>query len=263
MLRRCGRWAVVLAIAMHAASAGAQSRTIPGSQLRSGEIFLSADLRALQDDDLANPGMLWVDRGAELWSRAAGKSGKSCAGCHGEASRSMRGVAARYPAIDPASGELLNLEHRINRCRVEQQGAAALAYESDELLGLSTFIAHQSRGMIGSVKIEGTARAHFDAGREFYYRRHGQLNLACASCHEMNWGKRLGPETVSQGHSNGFPAYRMEWQTLGSLHRRLRACLFAIRAELPDYGSRTLVDLELFLGWRAQGLPLEAPAVRR
>jgi sulfur-oxidizing protein SoxA len=263
MLRRCGRWAVALAIATHAASVGAQTRAIPGPQLRSGKSFVSAELRALQDDDLANPGMLWVDRGAELWSRAAGGSGKSCAGCHGEAGRSMQGVAARYPALDPASGELLNLENRINRCRVEHQGAASLAYESEELLGLASFIAHQSRGMIGSVKIDGAARAHFAAGREFYYRRHGQLNLACANCHEMNWGRRLGAETVSQGHSNGFPAYRMEWQSLGSLHRRLRACLFAIRAELPDYGSPTLVDLELFLAWRAQGLPLESPAVRR
>ena len=263
MPRRGGKWAIALAVAICSASAGAQSRAIPASQLRSGKIFLSAELRALQDDDLANPGMLWVDRGAELWSRAAGTSGKSCAGCHGEARQSMKGVAARYPAIDSASGELLNLEARINRCRVGHQGAAALAYESEELLGLTTFIAHQSRGMIGSVKIDGAARAHFDAGREFYYRRHGQLNLACASCHEMNWGKRLGAETVSQGHSNGFPAYRMEWQTLGSLHRRLRACLFAIRADLPAYGSPTLVDLELFLAWRAQGLPIETPAVRR
>ncbi len=263
MLFRCGRWIVLLAVAIHAAPVSAQSRAIPSTQLRSGETFIGADLRALQDDDLANPGMLWVDRGAELWSRAAGTSGKSCADCHGDARQSMKGVAARYPAIDSASRELLNLEGRINRCRVEHQGAVALAYESEELLGLTTFIAHQSHGRVWSGSIDGAARAHFDAGREFYYRRHGQLNLACASCHEQNWGKRLGPEIVSQGHSNGFPAYRMEWQTLGSLHRRLRACLFAIRADLPDYGSPTLVDLELFLAWRAQGLPIETPAVRR
>jgi sulfur-oxidizing protein SoxA len=263
MGRRTSAWAVLFLIATQVSFAAAQSRAIPGAQLRSGKDFLSAELRALQDDELANPGMLWVDRGAELWSRAAGSSGKSCADCHGDARRSMQGVAARYPAIDPASSALLDLENRINRCRVERQGAASLAYESEELLGLTSFIAHQSRGVTWSGKIDGAARAHFDAGREFYYRRHGQLNLACASCHEMNWGRRLGAETVSQGQSNGFPAYRMEWQALGSLHRRLRACLFAIRAELPDYGSPTLVDLELFLAWRAQGLPIEAPAVRR
>jgi len=89
------------------------------------------------------------------------------------------------------------------------------------------------------------------------------MNLACAQCHEQNWGKRLLSETMSQGHGNAFPAYRLEWQSLGSLQRRLRACLFGIRAEMPPPGAPELTDLELYLAWRAQGLPLEAPGVRR
>ena len=84
--------------------------------------------------------------------------------------------------------------------------------------------------------IDGPARAAFERGREFYARRHGQMNLACTHCHDQNWGKRLLGETISQGHGTGFPAYRLEWQALGSLQRRLRACLFGIRAEMPPRG---------------------------
>jgi sulfur-oxidizing protein SoxA len=91
----------------------------------------------------------------------------------------------------------------------------------------------------------------------------GQMNLACANCHDRNWGRTLLFETISQGHGTGWPAYRLEWQTFGSLQRRLRACYSGLRAEMPEYGARELVELELFLAWRATGLPIESPGVRR
>jgi sulfur-oxidizing protein SoxA len=50
---------------------------------------------------------------------------------------------------------------------------------------------------------------------------------------------------------------------VGSLQRRLRACYSALHAEMPDYDARELLELELFLAWRSNGLPIEAPAVRR
>lgn len=222
---------------------------------RSGLEFAGPELRALQQDDGANPGMLWVDRGGALWKQ-------DCARCHGEPA-SMKGVAARYPALDPRSGKLLNLEGRINQCRTERMKIMALAYESEELLSLTALVAHQSRGMPFELRVDPATKKFLDSGRDAYYRRRGQMNLACANCHEQNWGKRLGAETLSQGHANGYPAYRLEWQALGSSQRRLRACFFGLHAELPAHGSELLIELELFLASRARGLPLETPAVRR
>jgi sulfur-oxidizing protein SoxA len=213
----------------------------------------------MQADDFSNPGMLWVEKGAKLWGAGA----RSCASCHAGAVKSMKGVATRYPAIDPASGRLLNLADRIMHCRSERQGAPALRYESDELLALTAFVAHQSRGMAIGVSIEGPARPHFEAGQAFFYRRIGQVNIACTHCHDANWGKTLFAETISQGHPNAFPGYRTQWQTVGSIERRLRACLSGIRAEMLPYGAPVYRDLELYLAWRAQGLPIEAPGVRR
>src|SRR5256885_16986097 len=42
---------------------------------------------------------------------------------------------------------------------------------------------------------------------------------------------------IPQAHPTGYPLYRLEWQNLGSLQRRLRNCLVGIRAEPYDYGA--------------------------
>jgi len=255
--------ASALAFALLALPALAQQRAIPLSEVKSGSAFLGADLRSLQNDDFANPGTLWLERGEKLWSEPAGKTKQSCASCHKDAKTSMRGVAARYPKVDAESGRLVNLEGRINLCRTRRMGAEPFKYESEELLAMTAYVARQSKGMPMAASVDGPAKAHFEAGEVAYRLRRGQMNLSCAHCHEANWGKRLLSETISQGQPNAYPAYRMEWQTMGSLERRLRACLSGIRAEMLPYGSPEYLDLELYLAWRAQGLPIETPGVRR
>jgi L-cysteine S-thiosulfotransferase len=249
-----------LLLAVLAAGLHAQERPSP---LRSGLEFVGADVRAMQADDAANPGLLWVERGRALWGTAAGADGASCATCHGDAATTMRGVAARQPAWDADAATVLDLDARIMRCRAQRQHAAPLARESEDLLALSTYVAFQSRGMPTAVRVDGPARAAFERGRAFYFARHGQMNIACTQCHDRNWGKVLLRETISQGHGTAFPAYRLEWQSLGSLQRRIRACLFGVRAEMPPPGAPELTEVELYLAWRAAGLPLEAPGVRR
>src|SRR5690554_5129311 len=129
--RRRGLRAIALALLVLAAPdsslSGAEpsqeSRVIPESlepeDRRSGTTFLSSALQAQQADEGANPGMLWVETGADLWRTPAGAEGKACASCHGKAEDGMKGVAARYPVVDKESGDLMNLELRINQCRSE------------------------------------------------------------------------------------------------------------------------------------------------
>ncbi len=217
----------------------------------------------MQNDDGANPGMLWVEQGAALWAKPAGETGKSCASCHGDAARSMKGVAARYPAVDAKTGYLLNLELRVNQCRTANQGASAFTWESDALLGLTAFVTRQSQGMPKSAAIDGPARLYFEAGRVFFTERQGQLNVACTQCHDDNVGRRLRGDLISQGQTEGWPAYRLEWQKLGSLSRRIRACSLGVRAQVLDYGAPEYLALELYLAWRGEGLALSAPGMRR
>lgn len=242
--------------------AGEPQPRIAKPDQRSGRAFMSADTQREQDDLSINPGMLWVESGEKLWSQPAGASGKACAGCHGEP-LSMKGVATRYPLFDRRLGRLLNLEGRIQNCRSEHQSAPVPAYESEELLSLTALVANQARGLPMSVTVDGPAQQTFEAGRALYYQRQGQLNLSCGQCHEDNWGKQMRSDPLSQGQSNGYPVYRLEWQTMGSLHRRLKSCFFGVRAEPFAAGSPEFLALELFLAWRAQGLPVETPAIRR
>ncbi len=228
----------------------------------SGFDDMSRETRAMQDDDTANPGMLSVLDGEALWDQKAGAAGKSCADCHGDAAQSMKGVAARYPAYDRERGAPVDLEGQINICRSERQKAAPLRFESRELLALSAYVARQSRGMPITPASDPRLAPFAAAGRDAFNRRQGQLNLSCALCHDDNWGKRLAGNIVPQGHPNGYPLYRLEWQSLGSLQRRLRNCISGMRAEVPDYGSPEYVNLELFLMQRARGMPMESPAVR-
>ena len=235
---------------------------IPLSERKSGYDFMGAETRGMQDDDTSNPAMLWVLDGEALWNRKLGNAQKSCADCHGDASTSMKGVAARYPIFEKARSRPIDLEERINTCRTKQQKASPLPFESKDLLALSAYIGTQSRGMPIESKIDEDTRPFFDAGRELFNLRQGQLNLSCAQCHDDNWGGKLAGAPITQGHPTGYPLYRLEWQTVGSLRRRLRNCLSGIRAISYEIGAPEYVELELYLMWRARGMKIETPAVR-
>jgi len=251
-----------LLIAAGIAASHLSAAEIPQDQRRSGYSFMTPDTRAMQDDDTSNPGMLWVLDGEALWKNKAGAAGKACVDCHQDATAGMKGVAARYPAFDAMRGRLVNLEQRINLCRVEHQQATPLAYESRDLLALTAYVAQQSRGMAIEAGIDPQLQPFVAKGRDLFMQRQGQLNLGCTNCHNDNWDKRLAGSAITQAHPTGYPLYRLEWQSLGSLQRRLRSCISGIRAQAYDYGAPELVELELYLMSRARGMPIEAPAVR-
>jgi sulfur-oxidizing protein SoxA len=245
------------------APAYADSEVQRPSPLKGGIEFQGEDVRAMQSDAFGNPGLLWVDRGALLWKTARGARNVSCASCHGADGSSMKGVSVRYPSYVSVLGGVVDLEQRINGCVTANQQAPALAWESQDLLSLSAFVASRSRGMAIVPDPSPEMNAAFARGRSIYLQRQGQLNLACTNCHDTSWGKRLLSEPISQGHPADWPSYRLEWQAMGSLERRLRACYLGVRAGMPPYGSPDLVALEVYLARRAQGLVSNPPGVRR
>ncbi len=229
---------------------------------RSGFEFMGASTQAMQQDDALNPGMLWVKDGEALWQKPAGLSGKACIACHAAAASSMKGVATRYPAFDALLKRPITLSQRINQCRQKHQQADALRPESAELLGLESYVALQSRGMPIAPPDDARLLPDRARGQQRFMQRMGQLNLSCAQCHDDNAGKRLGSSVIPQAHPAGYPVYRLEWQALGSLQRRLRNCMNGVRAEPFAYGSQELVELELYLTARAKGMAMETPGVR-
>ncbi len=234
----------------------------PQAQRRSGFDAMGAATQAMQRDDAQNPGMLWVAEGEQLWHAPSGSAGKACFSCHAAAASSMRGVSARYPAFDTSTNRPVNLGQRINLCRQNHQAAGALAPESRALLSLESYVAHQSRGMPIALNTDLRLEPYRRRGEQLFGQRLGQLNLSCAQCHDTLAGGRLGSSVIPQAHPTGYPLYRLEWQGLGSLQRRLRGCLSGVRAEPYAYGSQELLELELYLAQRAAGMALETPAVR-
>lgn len=229
---------------------------------RSGFDDMTPALQAMQRDDAQNPAMLWVADGAALWQRAEGANHPSCAACHGDASVAMRGIAARYPAFDAASRRPITLGQRINACRAGHQHAAPFAAESDALLGLESFVAMQSRGLPIAPPADARLQPYRARGEQLFKRRIGQLDLSCAQCHDERAGRRLGGATIPQAHPTGYPIYRLEWQGLASLQRRLRSCIGGVRAEPYAFDAPELVELELYLAQRAAGMRVDAPGVR-
>jgi sulfur-oxidizing protein SoxA len=253
------RNAFLLLFALTPAAARAD---IPLEVRRSGYEFMGRATQAMQDDESTGPAALALIEGRELWRRRPSAGARSCEDCHGPADVAMKGVAARHPAWDAKRARPVNLEQRINACRTERQNAAPFAWESPELLSLAAYVGRQSRGLPIDVQVDKNTRPFLDAGRALYFRRQGQLNLACSQCHDDRWERKLLGNPIAQAHPTGYPIYRLEWQGLGSLQRRLRNCMAGVRAEPYAFGSTELVDLELYLMWRARGMKLETPAVR-
>ncbi len=251
--------AFLLAAGLAFAAAAAE---IPLAERRSGYEFMGRETRAMQDDEATNPAVLWLLDGEALWKKKEGAAGKACADCHSDARESMRGAAARYPAWDARRGRVLGMEQRVQVCRVERQQAPALAWEGRELLALAAYLGRQSRGMPVQPEANDKANPSRDAGRGLFFQRQGQLNLSCAQCHDDQWGKSLAGVAIPQAHPTGYPLYRLEWQGVGSLQRRIRNCMTGIRAEPYTFGAQEHVDLELYLMWRARGMRMETPAVR-
>lgn len=236
----------------------------PFDEVISGWHYRTEETRALEADSFQNPGMLYVERGEEIWNTVEGAAGKSCASCHDDASDSMAGVGATYPKWNEAAGKPFNLELQVNHCRVENMQAEPYKFDSDEQKALVTFVKHQSLGDPVDIDLAaGDMRKWWEHGKERYYLRTGQLNLSCSTCHEDHNGEFIRADHLSQGNVNGFPTYRLKQANMVSLHNRFRGCIRDTRAEYPDAFSDDLMALEVYVTWRGQGLSVETPAVRQ
>jgi len=238
------------------------SDTHPLGELYSGYRYQPEYVQNIQDSDIKNPGMLWYALGERLWSMTDGAAETACDDCHNLAEKAMRGVGTRYPAFFPPEGRLITLSERINQCRTVNMKARPWPIDSNALLAMETYVRAQSRGMPVRVKTHGPLASFFEAGKAFFYSPRGKLEVSCATCHEDQTGEKLGASTISQGHSNGHPIYKIRAERIEPLHQQFRRCARRMGAEPLSLGAAPYVNLELYLAWRGNGLPVETPAVR-
>lgn len=230
-------------------------------EIYSGWVFRSEETQAMEMDDFDNPGMIFAEKGMELWNTVDGSEGKSCASCHGDID-AMAGVKAVYPKWNEGAGEVRTLQMQVNDCRENRMGAEPWKTDASAALDMEAALAVVSRGMPVNVAIDGPAQSTWEMGKELYYTRTGLLELSCANCHEDNYGNMIRADHLSQGQINGFPAYRLKNAKLNGVHSRFKGCVRDTQAETYSPGSPEFIALELYVASRGNGLSVEGPSVR-
>ncbi len=105
----------------------------------------------------------------------------------------------------------------------------------------------------------------YERGKKEYYSQRGYLKLSCATCHVQGAGKRVRNEYLSPlvGATTHFPVYRLKWQGLGTLERRLKGCN-KNQGETPHKPSSTWTkELLYFMAYMSNGLPVDGPDIRK
>jgi L-cysteine S-thiosulfotransferase len=204
-----------------------------------------------------------IEEGEEYFNTAFA-NGKSYADCFDNGGI---GIRQNYPHFDAELGEVVTLELAINQCR-EANAEAALPYLEGELVAVSAYMSYTSRGNTIDVQIQDDdprALAAYEAGKQFYYSRRGQLNFACSSCHAQSAGLSLRADRLSAalGQATHWPVYRSKWGDVGTLHKRFRECNEQVRARPLEAQSEAFRNLEYFLSYMSNGLELNGPASRR
>ncbi|MEE8428566.1 MAG: sulfur oxidation c-type cytochrome SoxA [Gammaproteobacteria bacterium] len=209
------------------------------------------------------PYELYIDSGKKLFEKPF-KNGKGYAGCFPNGGL---GIAQNYPQWDKQLAKVLTLAAAINRCR-EKNAEKPLRYGKGELADILAYMAFTSRGNPTNVLIpkdDPRALAAYNAGKQFYFARRGQLNFSCSGCHLQATGQLLRANRLSPalGQTTNWPAYRSRWGAMGTLHRRYRGCLQQVRAKPFKYQSEEYSNLEYFHTYISNGIPLNGPSTRQ
>ncbi|ORU93792.1 MAG: sulfur oxidation c-type cytochrome SoxA [Cycloclasticus sp. symbiont of Bathymodiolus heckerae] len=202
-----------------------------------------------------------LEAGEELFNNPF-KNGKNYANCFKNGGENIR---QNYPKFDTERNSVITLELAINECRMKN-GESALPYQKGDIAKISAYMASTSEGSLIEIKVPNdNALIAYEEGKQYFYSKRGQLNFSCANCHIQNVGRKARSETLSPalGHPTHFPVYRMAWQNFGTLHRRFASCNKQVRAQPLAGQSEDYRNLEYFLTYMSNGLPINGPASRK
>ncbi|PWB45636.1 MAG: sulfur oxidation c-type cytochrome SoxA [Nitrosomonadales bacterium] len=227
-----------------------------------GALALDKDSKSQYDSIMEFPPFEGViEAGKEMWEKPF-KNGKTFASCFPNGGKN---VAGNYPRFDASLNKVVTFEMDINQC-LTANGEAGFKYSDVNTMGILTSYARTlSDGMKMNVKVDGAAAlAAYEAGKKFYFQRRGQLNFSCATCHVDNAGNRIRAEILSPtlGQSTHWPVFRAG-ERLTTLQVRYKGCNSQVRATPFEPGSEEFNNLEYFLSYQDNGLPLKASVFRK
>lgn len=227
-----------------------------------GPYSMNEDMRKqwIEKEDLP-PYDFALDRGKELFSTPF-KNGKTLADCF---PNKGIGIRQNYPYFDEKKNEVVTLELAVNRC-LQDNGEKPYSYVKDDMAAVTAYMAFTSRGKPFDIKIPNNPRAFqaYEDGKQYFYQRRGQLNFSCASCHVQGAGERIRAEVLAPalGILNAMPIYRSEWGGMGTTSRRLTSCNSQVRATPLEPQDPEYRNLEYYLSYLSNGLPISGPGAR-
>ena len=202
-----------------------------------------------------------IEKGKEMFATPF-KNGKTYGDCFPN-----KGIGIRqdYPYFDTDNGEVVTLDLALNRCR-EANGEQPFNYNRDDMAALSAYMAYTSRGKKIDIKIPDDPRAlaAYEKGKEYFYTRRGQLNFNCATCHVQNPGNHIRTEVLAPalGIVAAMPIYRSNWGGMGTFSRRITSCNTQVLASSLKPQDELYRDVEYFLNYMSNGLPVSGPGAR-
>lgn len=196
------------------------------------------------------------------------KNGKTFASCFKNGGKN---IAQGYPYWDEATQKVRTAEMDINDCLKKNGEKEFTDLDKDQdtrvkLAQLTAYFYYLSQGQRVKIDVSSPgAMKAYEAGKKSWWARRGQLNFTCANCHMDLAGKNLGgnqPLSAALGHTTAWPAQRLEWGRLETIHFRYMTCNAQIRAKPFKHGSETYNNLQLYETYMSSGLPLMAPSMR-
>jgi sulfur-oxidizing protein SoxA len=235
---------------------------VPLEDFVNGPYSMNADMRKQwEEKEQFPPYDFAVDKGKELFETKF-KNGKTFADCFPNADA---GIRQNYPYFDKDKGEVITLERAVNEC-LTSNGEKALSLVHDDMASITGYLAFQSRGKPFNIQIPDDPRAlaAYEKGKQYFYERRGQLNFSCASCHVQNPGQRIRAEILAPalGLTAALPIYRSEWGGMGTATRRFMTCNSQVRATPLDPDDELYRDVDYYLSYMSNGLPISGPGAR-
>lgn len=226
-----------------------------------GALAMNPDAKSQYDDIMAFPPYaIDLDKGQKMWEKPF-KNGKKLSSCFQNGGKN---IAGNYPYFDNAANRVVTFENAINAC-LKMNGEEELKYGEAEMGLLTAYARSLSDGMKVNVKVEGAgALAAYEKGKKYYYARNGQLNFSCASCHVQSAGKLIRSDQLSMmiGQATHWPEFRAGTDIV-TLQKRFMQCQKNMRAKSLKADSEDYNDLEYFLTYMSNSLPMQTPVFRK
>ncbi len=198
-----------------------------------------------------------IDAGEELYNKTKGI--KQCF--------PDPAIAGEYPKFDDKKGKVVTLSVAIDDC-LKANGQKPWKLTKGKMADLEAYFAHMSKEAGKKVHItipSKAAAAAYERGKKNYYSQRGYLKLSCATCHVQGSGNRVRREFLSPllGHTTHFPVYRLKWQGLGTLERRIKGCEKNQGENPHKPGGQWMSDMLYFMAYMSNGLPVDGPDIRK